>query len=359
MALCLGCSSGGQTDTSGDSTDDSDTDDISTTDSDTEIPAEPAVALIGRHDGTDPVRFGWPGSGAVVRFEGTGARVRLDDNAGFFTVVVDGEVQPRLVTSPGEQDYELASGLPDGEHTIELYRRTEGFFGSTSFFGFDLDGTLLAPPPVSRRLEIIGDSISCGYGNEGADAYCNFSADTENHYQTYGAIAARAVGAELSTVAWSGKGIIYNYGDDTVEPLPEIYERSVPSDDGTVWSFDWQPDAVLINLGTNDFSTDNDPSEALFVSSYVAFLEQIRENYPGAVILITVAPPFGGPDGAMIEGYLDDVVAERAAAGDPDVVRVDLSTLAQGLGCDWHPNVTMHEGMAEELIGVLAAEVGW
>jgi hypothetical protein len=77
---------------------------------------------------------------------------------------------------------------------------------------------------VQRRIEIVGDSITCGYGNEGTDP-CNFSAETENHYLTYGALAARMFGAELSTVAWSGKGVVNNFDNDVFEPLPQIYDR--------------------------------------------------------------------------------------------------------------------------------------
>ena len=97
----------------------------------------------------------------------------------------------------------LASGLPAGEHLVELYRRTEANQGESQFLGFDFgEGALLAPPPrAERRIELVGDSITAGYGNEGADMSCPFSPDTENHYLTYGALAARQLGAEASTVA--------------------------------------------------------------------------------------------------------------------------------------------------------------
>ena len=61
------------------------------------------------------------------------------------------------------------------------------------------DGALMDPPAGAGRLiEVIGDSITCGYGNLGtlADADC-FT--TESHWDTYGAVAARALGAEVST----------------------------------------------------------------------------------------------------------------------------------------------------------------
>ncbi len=321
-------------------------------------PAEPQIRFVGRYDASQPtaVRFGWPGAGAVFRFKGSGARVTLDDPSQFLTIVVDGAVRPRLATSPGRRTYLLASDLPPGEHTIELYRRTEGWLGPTTFHGIDLQGELLPPSTVQRRIEVIGDSISCGYGNEGIPP-CSFSAGTENHYLTYGAIAARALGAELSTVAWSGKGLLYNYGDDKSMPMPALYARAIPTEDGT-WDFAWQPDVVVINLGTNDFSTDGDPTSELFVSAYVSFLVQLREIYPESYLL-PVAPLLASSEAARVSGYIRSAVDQRHAAGDPKIGFADINIPATGSGCDGHPNVETHAQMAEQLVRELQSRLGW
>lgn len=323
-----------------------------------EPPAEPAVHWVGRHDASDPghVRMGWSGVGAVLRFAGTGASVRLDDHGRYFTVLVDGALQPTLATSPGEQSYVLASGLSDGEHTLELYRRTEGSFGPTTVLGFDLEGELLAPPPVPRRIEIVGDSVTAGYGNEGV-APCSFSAETENHYLTYGALAARALGAELSTIAWSGKGVVYNFGDDVFEPLPQVYDRLLAAEP-TAWDFSWQPDVVVINLGTNDFSTDNDPPEGVFVPAYVELLAHLRAVYPDAFIL-AVAPSLYGAEVALVAGYLQSAVDQRHLAGDTEVGFADINVQWIGSGCDGHPTLATHAGMAMRLTSELQAQLGW
>jgi lysophospholipase L1-like esterase len=280
------------------------------------------------------VKLSWSGSAITFRFTGTEAAVRMDDAARFFTLLVDGVEQPRLETSPGEQSYALASGLADATHEVWLHRRTEASFGETRFLGVELgSGTLLAPPPAAaRRIEVIGDSITCGYGNEGADQYCNFSADTENHWLTYGAIAARNLGAELVTVAWSGKGIVYNYGDDKNEPLPALYDRAIATQSTGSWDFSaWQPHAVVVNLGTNDYSTDGDPSAALFSSEYEAFLAHLRSKNPDAYILCLVPTLLGGTD-------LTD--AERDSDGGrgapPATNSKPFAEFQQTAGVRWH-----------------------
>jgi lysophospholipase L1-like esterase len=326
---------------------------------------EPGVRFVGRVDTSDPAgaRFAWSGSGIVARFSGTSLAVRLGGGQQY-SVLIDGVLQPKLVPT-GASDT-LATELAAGEHEVEIYRRTEANQGESVFMGLELgSGQLLAPPPVAeRRIEIIGDSISCGYGNEGPDMNCGFTPDTENHYLTYGALAARTLGAELTTVAWSGKGVVCNYGDDAtscVDPLPTYYDRALPNRPNQ-WDFSsWQPHAVVINLSTNDFSTAVDPAQADFETAYAALIERVRAAYPEAVILCTVGPMLSGADLSTARSYISNAVQARVAAGDSGVKTFELAPTdaANGYGCDWHPSLRTHEIMAEALTGVLRSELGW
>lgn len=328
--------------------------------------SEPAVRFVGRVDASEPnmARFAWSGTGVVARFEGTSIGVRLGGDEQY-TVLIDGVLQPKLVSTGGADV--LASDLALGEHQIELYRRTEANQGESVFSGFELgSGTLLPPPPApERRIEIIGDSISAGYGNEGADMTCGFSPDTENHYLTYGALAARELGAELSTVAWSGKGVVCNYGDgpeSCVDPMPVYYGRILPERSDSRWDFSrFQPQAVIINLGTNDFSTAEDPPAPEFESAYVDLLERVRAAYPEAQILCTVGPMLSGADLANARAFIEGAVQARAAAGDAAVKSFELAPQnpSDGYGCDYHPSLRTHELMAERLVTTLRTELGW
>ena len=329
-------------------------------------PAEPAVRFVGRFDTTDPAgpRFAWSGSGMLARFSGTSVGVRLTGNQQY-TVVIDGVVQPKLI-STGNLD-SLATGLAAGEHSVELYRRTEASQGEAQFLGFDFGGgALLSPAPApERRIEIIGDSISAGYGDEGPDMNCPFSPDTENHYLTYGAIAARNVGADLVTVAWSGRGVVCNYGDDPTscdDPMPTLVDRVLPAQATSLWNFAlYQPQAVVINLGTNDFSTTVDPTNAEFEAAYTTLLERVRTAYPEATILCTVGPLLSGTDLATARTTINDAVQARVAAGDGKVKAFELAETnpANGYGCDWHPSQQTHRIMADTLTATLQAELGW
>jgi lysophospholipase L1-like esterase len=323
---------------------------------------DPALHFVGRVDTTDPnaVKFAWSGTGVIARFQGTSVGVRLSTGQEY-TVVLDGMVQPKLVPVSGITP--IATGLAAGAHTVELYRRTEGAQGVSTFMGFDFGGgTLLAPPSITRRLEFIGDSITCGYGNEGPDMNCPFTPQTENHYLAYPSLTARALNAEVSTVAWSGKGVACNYGDDAsscTNPLPTYYERILPDQATPLWDFSkFVPDAVVVNLGTNDLSTTTDPTQAEFETAYRALLEKIRSKYPNAHILCTNGPMLGGEDLTTVRSYLTNVVTAMADAK-ISTFTIDAQDGTDGYGCDWHPSLARHEKVAAVVTAALRAKLGW
>ncbi len=326
-------------------------------------PPDLGVLLVGRHDGCDPsgARTGWSGSGLLARFSGTALQLRHAGPAVQYTVLIDGGLRPNLLTKPGSGTYPLATGLAEGEHEVALYRRGEASFGAAVLQGLEVvDGELLPPPPpYERRLEVVGDSITCGYGDEGTSTDCRFSADTENHYLTYGAVLGRRFDAEVSTVAWSGKGVVVNYGGAPGPTLPALYEAAVPTDGPSRWGTTWQPQGVIVNLGTNDYSTDADPPDARFVTEYEALLVRLRERYPGAFILCTVGPMLSGSDLATARANIRAAVERRQRAGDEAVVAHELMTPNPDPGCDWHPSARTHEAMASELAEVLAPRLGW
>jgi|WetSurMetagenome_2_1015567.scaffolds.fasta_scaffold22548_4 lysophospholipase L1-like esterase len=309
----------------------------------------------------DEARYAWSGAGFIARFSGTGVAVRLQDDKNEHQVVLDGRVLPKLVTGNGVERYVVAKDLPPGEHRLEVYRRTEALFGVTRFLGIEVaDGHLLdAGPAPARRIEVVGDSISCGYGDEGSTPDCRFSADTENHYASYGAVLAHSLGAELSTVAWSGRGVVRNYAGEPGDLMGRLYERTLPGSASSPWSQRESNDAVIVNLGTNDFSTEPDPDEDLFVRAYVDLLERIRGGNPRAFILCTVGPMLAGQDLERARAAIAKAVEQRSAAGDARVAAYRMTTPNESPGCDWHPGLATHRRMAEELEMPIRTALGW
>ncbi len=213
-----------------------------------------------------------------------------DTGAFIFKPVVDGTPKPAFTVAAGDQTATVASGLSVGVHTIEVYRQTEGAQGDSQLLGLTVGGgTLMDPPaPPARLIEVVGDSISCGYGTLGtlADSDCY---PTESHWDTYGAVAARALGADVHTIAMSGQGVVRNYGGDTNNTLPMVYTRALTNDATPAWDFRTQAQAVIVNLGTNDISNSKGDPGAAFETAYVGLLQNIRAHHPGAFIICLVA----------------------------------------------------------------------
>jgi lysophospholipase L1-like esterase len=335
------------------------------------------VRFVARVDRSDPAgpRFAWSGSTILARFTGSTIGVRLGGPANYYDIRIDGALQPSpLATNPAKTDYAipLAAPLAPGPHELSVFRRTEADYngsGTTQFLGLLLDpagGALLPPsPPSSRRLEIVGDSTTTGYGDEGANSSCGFSLATENYDVAYGAVAAREVGADLITIAWSGKGLYRNYAGDKDVTMPVLYGRTLPADSASTWDYaSFVPDAVVINLGSNDFQ-QGDPGQA-YVTAYQAFIRRLRQYYPDALIIGAVGPklsdtqPYSGAL-ATARGYVQGVVSTLNAAGDSRVTFLELPQAlpSDGYGCGGHANVATHQRMGDTLAAELKAKLGW
>lgn len=327
-----------------------------------EAPPPPLVRFVGRFDTHDPagVRFAWPGSTVGARFKGTAVAVRLkDDGRNFFQVLVDGEPKAVLHTDAHKEIYPLAEGLPDGVHDVAIYRRTEPKLGETTFLGFETAGTLLPPPPApERRIELIGDSITAGYGNEGPNATCTFNPAEENQYQTYGAIAARALNAEHVTIAWSAQ---------TIGQMTEYFERTLPARTDSQWDFKaWVPQVVVLNVGTNNFAT-YDPTEVRYVRIYQALFDRVRKVYPTALIVCLLGPmltdiyPPGKKNLTLARKYMAATMAKIKDSGEKNFEYVELpeQNHANGLGCGFHPSLKTHKLMADRVVQVIHERLGW
>ncbi|MET0793444.1 MAG: SGNH/GDSL hydrolase family protein [Polyangiaceae bacterium] len=320
--------------------------------------------FIGRFDTSTPASptFAWSGTAVALRFKGTAIGVTLTDGGNnWFEVVVDDQ-HTVLSLQQGTKKYALASNLRDGPHDVLLYRRTEPSFGPTTFSGFDVPSSAYLPGQAvpTHRLEVIGDSISAGYGNEGV-LPCTFEGKTENHYLTYEALAARAVGAELYTEAWSGIGMLRNYDGATTGIMPERYPRTLPEQTASTWDFSgYTPDVVVINLGTNDFAK-GDPALA-FQTAYTKFVSDLRGHYPKARFYLAIGPMLSEANAAQMKVYLNGVISARAAQSDSNLFLLEFAIqdgTNDGFGCDYHPTLKTHQKMADKLIATLKADLGW
>ena len=229
------------------------------------------------------------------------------------------------------------------------------------FHGLLLDkGAKLLPPPERpvRKIEFIGDSITVGYGVEGPGITCPSEREFKNNWKAFSAVAARELKAEYQIIAISGRGVVKNYGEKiniSAEPLPLYYDRTLQNDPAIKWDFkSWTPDAVVINLGTNDFSAQPVPEGGVFTKAYVDLIKRVRNNHPEAHVFICNGPAQLPP----FNRYIVDVI--DSFKKDKKIHRVDMQKMTEAeLGCDWHPNEPAAQRLAGELTAEMKQVLGW
>ena len=344
-------------------------------------PSNPDIVYTGRISFTNPDRPTWnyPGVQIMAAFEGTSLRMIAKPRSGYFMAQID-QAEPFKVAFRGERDsvVTLATALPDGRHLVRLMYVIEGYEFFPEFWGFVLDeGRQLieAPRLPSRKIEFIGNSITCGYGNEGLKKEEGFDYATENHYYSYASIVARNLQAQHWVVARSGIGAYRNYdGPKTGNPesnMPVQYEytgyawkpelRKEPTFLQEKWDFNrYQPDVVCINLGTNDLSTPN-YDISLLKQGYQKLLKMVRQHNPKAKIVFLTGSMLYNQELQIAKQLLDEIADEAHKAGDKEVYRFDMNHIdgEAFLGNDWHPNVYQDEKMAGELTPYLRKLMNW
>ena len=344
-------------------------------------PADQHILYTGRISFTNPERPAWnyPGVQIIAAFEGTSLRMIAKPGSGYFMAQID-QAEPFKVAFRGERDsvVTLATALTEGIHTVRLMYIIEGYEFYPEFWGFILDkGRYLVDGPQlpERKIEFIGNSITCGYGNEGVKKEEHFEYETENHYYSYASIAARNLDAQHWVVARSGIGAYRNYGEaKTGSPrscMPVQYEytgyaydlklRDENSFLSEKWDFNrYQPDVICINLGTNDLSTNN-YDLTLLKQGYQKLLKLVRQHNPKSKIVFLTGSMLYNQELKEACQLLDEITAEAQKAGDKEIYRFDMAHIdgEQFLGNDWHPNIYQDEKMAGELTAYLRKLMNW
>ncbi len=353
----------------------------------------PEIQYTGRIDFSDPATPTYSAPGVYVRahFRGVGAAVLFEDqfiydtNRNFYEVIVDDAAPVKLAPEKGVFKYTVAADLENTEHSLTFVKRTESALGWTKFKGFEFEGEIAEPPPrPSRRMIFIGDSITCGSGNEAAnnsaecvqDSYGNpggWGQPYHNNWASYGAVTARTLDAEYHVTAVSGIGLVRNYSFlYDARPLPAVYDLLYLELQQGSPAWDPQqfvPDVVVIALGTNDFSPGDSPRPAMtvpeFAAAYMTFVAKLRGYWPEAHIFAVSSPMLGDGYPTPNDHYLTDqraaiasVETQSQANGDLKVHKFETTKL-YGEGCGTHPSAAQHAAMAAELSTFIQTTVGW
>ena len=318
------------------------------------------LRYIGRF--TEDYRFAWTGSSIEVEFKGSSISASFKTfntkKPIAMTAVIDGNEQVIFI-KPGQVDYPLAKGMKPGKHRLLLFRRSEANFGILQFKGLKLPqgSTLTQPQSRQRKIHVIGDSITCGYGNEAATLKEGNTVENENGYMSFAAISARRLDADLMMTCWSGKGISRNGRDsnDLSTTIPNLFDYTLPAQKKVVYQHkNFIPDLFVINLGTNDLRKQNrdDLQKEPYVKAYQAFLKRLRSYAPNAQIILAIGPMQTKP----VDTWLKEMATTTK---NTEILVFDKFKSDDEKGGHYHPSVKKDKMMAEQLTTKIQAMTHW
>lgn len=264
----------------------------------------------------------------------------------------------------------VVTGLdPSRAHTITLTKLNEGSYGTAIFESFLIgeSGVFLAPSAArARRIEVIGDGTSNGYGVLNSGSYCEGNALNEDATVSFGAIAADILGADVSIIASHGFGMYEGHQGSTTDALPNIYEDAAWDLSKVQWNFSSDTvDAVVIRLGDNDYHASGGGDSSDFIAAYTSFLKTVRSQRPSALILCAYGPFRESGAQQWITDAVKQVVSTRKQAGDSAIQVADLNTghydtaSRYGMSCSSYMNQAVHSIMAMRLVSYLETGKGW
>lgn len=293
------------------------------------------------------------GSGAVLRFTGQHIAATFDQSTVTHPpqvyVRVDGGA-PVLYTVDRDR---IDLTVSPGSHTLELTvkdvderanRWDPPLRSGLLLTGFRLDAgadTVPPPAPEDRRIEFLGDSITQGVRAAGPAVGVHGSDATKD----YAWLTGKALRADFRQVGFGAQGIL-RPGGGQVPPAAQALPFTFA---GSPVEPTFQPQAVVVNQGTNDGLAGVDP--VAFQAAYLAYLRDIRATWPDAWIF--AMRPLGGY-------FAREIAAAAAAAGD-HVGYVDTTgwLTATDYTDGLHPTFVGHLRVAHRLAPVIAGRLGW
>lgn len=302
-------------------------------------------------------------------------------NAARVAFYVDGEQRNKDMVREKVLKYTVPASEGKTE-VIRLLKLSESYPSTIGIAAFDIPegGTISPTEKKTYNIEFIGDSITCGVGVDAVNGEANDkSLEKEDITKAYSYKTAEKLDADYSMVSYAGHGVIAGYTetpgvrdnkDGKDERVTVVYdcfgkswsnfiqygdESGIPQN--VEWDFSRFPtDAVVINLGTNDFSycrvddksqykVDDTRGEE-FVQGYIDFLGTVREKNPKAEIFCVV-----GPGGGPMDPYIADAVGQYTEAKKDNKVHAFPFGTIEGANAagGFHPSDSAHTITAEKL----------
>ena len=342
------------------------------------------IHYIGRIDSTEKfVEYSYSGVGIVFHLEGKKCLLEFSTEAindlNYLSIEINHEMDSVLKLERGKNWYDISALLKNDTNFIQIYKRTEASIGSVIFHGIKIDTTdKLLPLELSKRKILwIGNSITCGYGNEisveappKGNPSTGFHSKNENNYLAWGSISSRKLNAQCHQVCYSGIGIYRNFNGDSINTMPKLFDKTMPDEKhSSIWNHqNYIPELIIIELGTNDFAAETQTPPLIldslsFVNSYIQFINQLKNYYPNAKIICVVGNMLSDNYPKKLNKlsrcrqYVKAVSNHFEA--NKAVYFFELAIQKPPFGENWHPSLKTHQEMSEQIVPFIQQITEW
>lgn len=301
-----------------------------------------------------------PGVYINMQFKGNAITAVIKDqelwgkNHNYLEIIIDGN--KKRIQTKAKTNYITISNLTDSFHSLMICKNTESNIGYIEFAGVYCDDLTKPLPKPKRKIEFIGNSITCGASSDISEIPCGKGVwqDQHNAYMAYGPVTARSLNAQWHLTAVSGIGLIHSCCNLDII-MPPVFDKIDLRGDSVKWNFKYyQPDVVTVCLGQNDGIQDS----ATFCKAYIVFLHQLRSYYPKAKIVLLSSPMADEKLKAALVNQITAIVKFLNRHGDKKVSKYFFSKSFNS-GCDYHPDLNEHQLIAEELTAHLKKLMDW
>ena len=326
-----------------------------------------------------PLALFWTGAALELNIRGAEAWIEVETDYDTYEVwidiLVDEAVTQRIMLPKGRSRVCCFRGMnPKESKNVRIIRDTPAMTEKNDKSNILMIRSVLTDgeiePVLNRmiRIEFIGDSITCGEGCGGAVDQMDWNSACFSAIDSYPFYIAQALDAEYNVIAQSGWGVVFSYEGKKEEAIPSCYgqicgltggDRARRMGAKQPWDFtSWQPDIIIINLGTNDaqaiedagFNARQTRMRKDFAAGIVSFLKELRAMNPNAQIIWA----YGMLGDQMADEIRDSMNLYYQETGDDKVMFFLLEdTPTEDFGSREHPGPQAHRRAAEDICDLL------
>jgi lysophospholipase L1-like esterase len=228
--------------------------------------------------GTASLPLFWTGSGIELNVKGSELWIEVEVDYGLYEpwigVLINSAKVSRQMLNKGRYWLCLFRGMNENTvKNVRVIREVQAMNGdpdcSLVIHSVRADGEFLPVKERPVKIEFIGDSITSGEGAVGAREEEDWISMWFSATDNYTALTARELNADYRVISQSGWGVLTSWDNNPDCNLPKYYEKvcglltgekneklgALKENDFSAW----QPDIVVVNLGTNDSSAFNTP----------------------------------------------------------------------------------------------------